>query len=206
MSDIDFDTAQFDEQAAAPCVVCKNELSGAYWEVNGQLVCERCYRANEAEFQGGADATLYARGFALGLGAAFLGAVGWLLILVFSGYQLGIVAIAVGWLVGKAVSVGTKRKGGIAGQVMAVGLTYLAIVSQYIWIQMLQSEQGLHVVAAIGHALIAPFAEGFGNILGIVILGFGLYQAWQNSASMSFSVRGPFRIQSRVREDADVVG
>lgn len=206
MSDIDFDTAQFHERTAAPCVVCKNEIASAYWEVNGQLVCERCYRANEAEFQGGADAPMYARGLALGLGAAFLGAVGWLLITVFSGYQLGIVAIAVGWLVGKAVSKGTKRQGGTAGQLMAVGLTYLAIISQYFVFEMWGSEGGAHVVAAVGHALIAPFTQGARNILGIVIIGFGLYQAWQNSASISFSVKGPFRIQSRAHEDADVAG
>lgn len=194
MSDIDFDTARFQEPLGGACVVCKNDIASTYWEVNGQLVCERCYLAHASEFDGQADAAGYLRGLALGIGAALLGAVGWVLITIFSGYQLGIVAIAVGWLVGKAVLRGTRRQGGVPGQLMAVGLTYLAIVSQYLFFEILRSEGGSHLVVAIGSALVAPFTQETRSVLGIVILGIGLYQAWQNSASVSFTVKGPFRL------------
>ena len=44
------------------------------------------------------------------------------------GYPLGLIAVLVGWMVGKAVLAGSGNRGGRAFQVMAVALTYCAIV------------------------------------------------------------------------------
>jgi hypothetical protein len=49
-----------------------------------------------------------------------------------SGYQLGLIAIAVGWLVGKGVQWGTRGRGGAVYQALAIVITYLAIVSTYV--------------------------------------------------------------------------
>ena len=43
-----------------------------------------------------------------------------------------LIAILVGWMVGRAVSVGSEHRGGWLYQVMAVGFTYMAISTSYI--------------------------------------------------------------------------
>ena len=43
-------------------------------------------------------------------------------------------------------------------------------------------------------AFAAPFLAGFENILGILIIGFGLWQAWQLNRKRPFEVAGPFQV------------
>lgn len=43
-------------------------------------------------------------------------------------------------------------------------------------------------------ALAAPFLAGFENILGIAIIGFGLYQAWAINKAPVLAVAGPFPV------------
>ena len=59
------------------------------------------------------------------------GALGWGLVTQLTGYEIGLIAVAVGWLVGGAVRLGSKGLGGKPFQALAVALTYLAIVSHY---------------------------------------------------------------------------
>ena len=65
------------------------------------------------------------------IGAA-LGAGIFYAVLAFTGRQLGFVAVIVGLLVGKAVDFGAGGRGGLRYQVVAVLLTYCAIVTTYI--------------------------------------------------------------------------
>src|SRR5439155_26102796 len=68
----------------------------------------------------------------LGLLAAIGGSVLYYAVAAITGYELAIVAIAVGFMVGKAVRRGSGNRGGRAYQVLAIVLTYFAIVSTYI--------------------------------------------------------------------------
>jgi hypothetical protein len=45
-----------------------------------------------------------------------------------------------------------------------------------------------------GVVLIAPFLGGFSNILGLLILAFGLYEAWKMNKRVVLQVTGPFAI------------
>ena len=40
----------------------------------------------------------------------------------------------------------------------------------------------------------APFLAGFENIIGIAIIGFALYQAWQMNARRRVVFTGPYAI------------
>jgi hypothetical protein len=42
--------------------------------------------------------------------------------------------------------------------------------------------------------LAIPFLGGFENILGILIIGFGLYQAWKINAYRPLVTEGPFQV------------
>ena len=67
-------------------------------------------------------------GFAAAAGGALL----WAGVTHVTGYELGIVAIVVGFAVGVAVKLGSGGRGGLPYQLLAVALTYLAIVSTYV--------------------------------------------------------------------------
>ena len=48
------------------------------------------------------------------------------------------------------------------------------------------------VVAAVAFA--APFLMGFQNIMGIVIIAIGLYEAWKLNRRVPLEIAGPFRV------------
>ena len=87
-------------------------------------------------------------GFMAGLAAAGIGAVLWALVTIVTGYQIGWMAVGVGFLVGWAVRVagkGTHRAFGIMGALLALGgcavgnlITVLVIAARHFEIPMLQ--------------------------------------------------------------------
>src|SRR6476659_6149191 len=129
------DRLRFDEPAPGPgtpaCARCQAPITAAYYEVNGHVVCSGCKAALERA-PAGSSASRMLRATAFGLGGAVLGAGIYYAILAATGYEIGLVAILVGWLVGRAVQKGSNGAGGWAYQTLAVGLTYLAIVSTYV--------------------------------------------------------------------------
>ena len=69
----------------------------------------------------------YVRGMLFGLGAAILGMVLYAGFTIVTGFYIGYISLAVGWLVGKAVILGSKGIGGRRYQIAAVILTYAAV-------------------------------------------------------------------------------
>lgn len=122
------------------------------------------------------------------------GALGWLIyfgVVKMTGYEVGLIAILVGWLVGAGVRIGSRAVGGLGYQLLAVGITYLSIAFTYapLYAQELAADGGaegplLWIVAMIV-SLAAPFLSGFENIIGIAIMGFGLWQAWAMNRKLS---------------------
>jgi len=53
-------------------------------------------------------------------------------------------------------------------------------------------------------AFAAPFLMGVGNAIGILIIGFAVYQAWKMNARRVLEVKGPFRVAAAVTQDADL--
>jgi hypothetical protein len=132
-SDLQFDQAQFDEAPSqATCKVCGALLHGSYFEANGHTVCEACSYTLREGGQGGSRMGRVLRSIGAGVGAAFAGTLLYWGILAVSGYEFGLIAIVVGYAVGKAVHWGSRGRGGWAYQALAMALTYLAIVSAYV--------------------------------------------------------------------------
>lgn len=46
-------------------------------------------------------------------------------------------------------------------------------------------------------ALVAPWLAGFSNIIGWLIIGFGVYQAWIMNKFLPIEIKGPFEIKKR---------
>lgn len=134
------ETIQFDRAepldsgrtGVATCVGCNQAIVSTYWEIRGSIVCENCRAAFVAATLGGSRAARFFKALGIGLVASLICAAGWYLIVKITGYELGLVAVVVGAVVGIAVRMGAGGRGGWAYQGMAVLLTYLAIASSYV--------------------------------------------------------------------------
>lgn len=69
----------------------------------------------------------YVRAMLFGVGAAIVGMAGYAGFTILTGLYIGYVSLAVGWLVGKAIMLGSKGIGGRRYQIAAVILTYAAV-------------------------------------------------------------------------------
>jgi len=129
---LQFDKAEFGGAGAGPagaqpCAMCATPTTGTYYEVAGRVVCPSCRDKVVEQLEEGAGASRFVKAAALGAGAALIGALGWFLIIKITDLNLGLVAIAVGWLVGRGVAKGSGGRGGWAYQALALFLTYASI-------------------------------------------------------------------------------
>lgn len=122
---LDFDHAD-DRQATGQfdCGLCKKVILDQYFQANDLSMCGPCKDNYFAEKPGCSG---YFRAAAFGFVGAILGALIDLLVTVLTGYQLGLIAIVMGWLVGAAVNLGARGRGGALFQILAMGFTYFAI-------------------------------------------------------------------------------
>jgi len=241
--ELQFDKADVTEEDTGPlvCHACQRQLFDVYFEVDAQPHCEMCRYEVEDERNRGSGPGRFARALAAGGFAGLVGAGLYYAVLALTGYEIGLVAIVVGFLVGFGVRWGARGRGGWPYQVMAVTITYVAIVSTYVpfifeEIQKMEATEvaeapapgpvteatletptvvpasgeqsaGLELEEEIsaGQAMAAlalfslfvlaiPFQGGFQNILGILIIGFGLYQAWKINQRQPLLIEGPFQV------------
>jgi hypothetical protein len=244
--ELQFDKADVAEESAGPlaCHNCQRHLYDVYFEVDTRPTCELCRFELESERSRGSGPGRFARALFAGGLAGLVGAGVYYAVLALTGYEVGLVAIVVGFLVGLGVRWGSRGRGGWPYQVLAVAITYVAIVSTYVpfifeEIQKMDATEAadatppgattegaseipaeaavIPVAAeesgglesaeeiAAGQAMAAlalftlfvlaiPFLGGLENILGILIIGFGLYQAWKINRHQPFLVEGPFRV------------
>lgn len=131
--DLQFDRAEFTESAEqVACSSCQGRIASTYFQVGGAVVCETCRIAIESALAGGSGLGRFAKAVLFGGIAAVVGAGIYFAILALTGYELALVAIVVGFLVGAGVRLGAERRGGWLYQTLAVMLTYTAIVATYI--------------------------------------------------------------------------
>lgn len=242
-TDLQFDRAVFDGNASPSlaCRLCDQPISGSYYDVNGQPTCESC-RATLVESLG-VDSGLrgVVTALASGAGAGVAGALLYYAVLALTGYEIGLIAVAVGLMVGHAVKWGSGGRGGRRFQIMAVAITYVAIVSTYVPFIVASINEKAQTSAApaaaasssaapdastqalapapavpsaappaapetpptlgeflIGLAMLSglllalPFLGGFQNIMGLLIIGFALWEAWKVNRRIVLEVSGPF--------------
>jgi hypothetical protein len=193
---LQFDRAEFAGETALTCASCKTPITDEYYQINGQTICAKCRTQITAFFAGGSKASRFLRAAAAGIGAGFVGFLIYWVILEVTNINFGLVAILVGWMVGSAVRWGSNRLGGRFYQLLAVAITYVAICATYIPMvfrdpDLAKSSFITKFIVASVYSLIAPWINGF-DIIGWVIIGFGLLQAWQMNRALKLDVSGPF--------------
>lgn len=187
-------------EAASPeptmaCQLCERPIGEAYYELGGKVACPDCHARVLAAWHGGSGAGRLLRSLALGAGAGLAGCLVYYLVLKLTGYEFGLIAILVGWAVGAAVRRGSGGRGGWPFQLLAVGLTYLSIVGSYLPLVLAEMAEVnlVTLIVLVPVLLVSPFLAGLENILGLVIIAFGLWEAWRLNRRQELSASGPYR-------------
>jgi hypothetical protein len=198
------DGLQFDQAepatttaAGATCAACGRALSDEYHTINDKVCCEACRRRMEAAWTGGSGSARAGRALVFGLAGAAVGAGIYYAVLALTGYEIGLIAIVVGYLAGKGVRIGSGGRGGAGYQAMAMLLTYAAIVSTYVPL-IVKSIEGdpLPFAAVVLTALAMPFLAGMQNLIGLLIIGFAVFQAWAMNKQANPVFAGPFQVKA----------
>jgi len=108
------------------CKSCKQPISGNYYRINGLLACESCVRQVQQQMPKDTHAA-YVRAVLFGIGAAILGFVLFAGFVIITGISMGYISLAVGWLIGKGMKMGSGGIGGRRYQIAAAALTYAAV-------------------------------------------------------------------------------
>jgi hypothetical protein len=204
--------------ASRSCSICNEAIARTYFTVGTQVACERCKTQLELSLQQKPGMPAYLRAALYAIVPGALGAAIWWGVRTYAGYEIGLIAIGIGYFVGMAVMRASGNRGGLAFQLLAVALTYFWITANYVpdiitgfrenaEASAAESADGgaavaeeassagdvvIAVVVLVGFAMAAPFLQGAENIIGLLIIGFGLWQAWSLTKRTELAISGPF--------------
>jgi hypothetical protein len=225
---LQFDRAEFTAPAATAvkCASCSQTIIQSYYEAGGKTICSTCREALTSGLDSGGTAR-FLRALAVGLGAAVIGSIVWWGVRKLTGYEIGLISIAIGVGVGRAVHWGSRSRGGWAYQLLAVLLTYASIAGNYvpdvvtgITENAKDAEKSAVVAPATAGAPVkasaaqpvnvtdlflgigaifllaaaAPFLSGASNFIGLLIIGFGLWNAWKVNRRVDIAINGPYSV------------
>ncbi len=229
------------------CVKCRQSITNSYYEAEGDIICTTCKKAMEQFMKTGTESGNFFRSLLFGIPAAILSGIIYYAITAITGYEFGLVAIVIGLVVGGAVKAGSRHRGGWRYQLLAMFLTYAAIVSTYApyIIEGFQAGLDANEVAVMNDlsaeetsapspvssdttvsshipsnsfnqaeyqanvttlakisgtiflmilVFISPFLAGFQNIIGLIIIGIGLYEAWAINKYSELNINGPYEM------------
>jgi len=178
---LQFDSAEAaGESPAGPaCALCQQPIAVYYYEAGGQVICSSCKNKVQASNVRGVAASGFLRAMLFGVGGAAAGAAVYYAVLATTGYEVGLIAILVGFMVGYAVRLGARGQGGRRYQFLALALTYLAIGSTYVPLVMREFATNERAAAdstgvagesgAVGAASVATAAEGRAGIDSLTV-------------------------------------
>jgi hypothetical protein len=122
-----FGTAEYAGVAGTEhCQFCKQPIGLRYYRVNQAMACDACGQRAQLETPKDSHGQ-YVRGLIFGIGAAILGLILYATVEIATGWIIGYVSLAVGYIVGKGMKMGSRGAGGRKYQITALALTYAAV-------------------------------------------------------------------------------
>ena len=212
-----FATAEYSgKSGVGTCKSCGKTLAGAYYRVNGVAVCGDCTQRIRDRMPVDSHSA-FVRGIFFGVGGAILGLALYVGFALATGWIVGFVSLAVGYIVGKAIVLGSGGVGGRRYQVAAVLLTYIAVsvaavpiaISQQMKQKNAQSraqasdpaiagEKKMHSLRSLGVLTVIGLASPFldlsnpaHGVIGLIILFVGIRIAWRLTAGNRLEITGP---------------
>ncbi len=116
---------------AVVCAACHARLEAEYYEINGRPFCSDCREKIEGVAETPRGLMPLAIAAIFGLGAALAGAAIYYAVIAITHFEIGLVAILIGYMVGYAVRRGAGGRGGLRFQILAAVLTYTAVGLAY---------------------------------------------------------------------------
>jgi uncharacterized protein (DUF983 family) len=210
-----FATAEYSSNTSAmKCAACRQPISGSYFQIKAAPVCSACTERLRAQIPQDSHAA-FMRALLFGIGGAVVGFALYVTFALATGLIIGWVSVAVGYIVGKAMHMGSRGVGGRRYQVVAVLLTYFAVSMSAVPIAIEQIRlhhrdqaqetaqpqpvapvspaRTVAVLAWVGIASpILDLQDPVHGLIGLVILFVGLRFAWQFTAGRNLNVSGPY--------------
>jgi hypothetical protein len=128
---IDFERADVPdaiEGEAPSCGICGGTIGKSYYEIGGRMSCPGCNARLSSELTNAFSLKTFLRAVMYGGGTAIAGSFVWYWFGKLTGYNLALIAIGIGIIVGLAIKKATGGIGGKRYQALAMFLTYSAIV------------------------------------------------------------------------------
>jgi hypothetical protein len=179
------------------CAGCRRPISGTYFLINGRPACAECTQQIQARVTEDSHAA-FVRAVVFGIAGALVGFALYVAFALATGIVIGFMSLAVGFLVGKAMSIGSGGVGGRRYQIVAVLLTYLAVSMSAVPIAIYHLQQRGPVRIDIAKAALLGIASPIldlqdpaHGLIGLVILFVGLRFAWKLTAGRTLNVTGP---------------
>jgi hypothetical protein len=209
-----FATAEYASNAASlTCAGCRSPIVGPYFKINGTPACRECTQKVEEQTPTDSHAA-FVRALMFGIAGALVGFALYVAFALITGLVIGFVSLAVGFIVGKAMSLGSRGVGGRRYQIVAVLLTYLAVSMSAVPIALYEvrhnraqaqtsetsAQHGERM--SVGKAIGVLALLGIGSpllelqnptqgIIGLIILFVGMRFAWRFTAGRAVNVTGP---------------
>src|SRR6185436_6239170 len=116
---INFDRAEYVEVSSLNCKLCREPLRLEYYDMAGATICGVCRDKIEAGRAVGGGPHRFLRALSFGFAAAVVGAIIYALVVNLTGFEFGLMAVVLGYMVGRSVSVGSYHQGGRRYQILA---------------------------------------------------------------------------------------
>jgi hypothetical protein len=122
-----FSIAEFgNEPKTDTCKMCQKPITATYYRANGAMVCDSCADKVRRNIPQDSHAA-FVKAVVFGVGGFLAGLIVYAGFSIVTGIQIGYLSLAVGWMVGKAMMIGSGNLGGRRYQIAAVVLTYAAV-------------------------------------------------------------------------------
>lgn len=122
-----FNAAEYSSKPGAKtCRSCNQVITGTYYTINGAVACANCAEQLKNQLPDDSHGA-FTRGLIFGIGGAIVGLIIYATFGIVAGWVIGYLSLAVGYLVAKAILLGSGGMGGRRYQIAAVLLTYFAV-------------------------------------------------------------------------------
>jgi len=139
---LQFDRAETSHPAGPACAICKSPLTAEYYLTGAAKVCGDCRGGYQQAMGSGSKGGRLLKAGLLGLLAALVGGGLWAVVTYATGWMIGLIAVAMGYLVGIAVRRGSEGRGGRGYQVMALILAYFGVATGYMGLVVAEMSKG----------------------------------------------------------------
>jgi hypothetical protein len=214
-----FEKAEYSAKAdSKTCKTCGQPISGTHYQINGAPACANCTQQIKRDLRQDSHAS-FVRGLLFGIGGAIVGLGIYVIFALTTGLVIGFVSLAVGYIVGKAIVMGSKGVGGRRYQVAAVLLTYMAVslsavpiaLSQFAKQRSAQQQAQTSTASAVSPSKMSPIqaigvltmlglaspflalSNPVQGLIGLVILFVGIRIAWRMTGAKPVKISGPIR-------------